>query len=347
MKHITLLVVAGLLSASVGHALTTAYSPPVGGMTVVVPAGQTRTFAIPLLHSHAGSGALLGKITGVGTNYVDVTGANWTAGALSQASNPYYLRFRTGAMAGRAFLVSTTANTDTRVFLTTDSVDLVVSGVVAGDAYELVLADTLGSLFGSTALQGGSDATVADNVLVWANTAWVRYYYNTARFRWERSTDTAASAPRDNFVLRPDRGLMVTRRAATDWKFYVTGRVPEVGGLFPHSRPGVTFISTGLPTDITLGDLGINTRAPGWITATSSSGSSTADLIQVWSNTAWTNYYYDSGRSSWQRTTDTAASTSRNGVVLPAGRPIMIRRVNSATGTPTLIGMPKNYTIAQ
>jgi len=341
-------IAAGIFCAACTVAgAAVSYSPPIGGMTISVPSGQTRSVALPLLHAPVGVGAVLGRISGAGSNYLDATGANWAPGGFSSAANPYYVRIKSGDMAGRFLLVSTTANTDSRIYVNNDGIDLAATGVADGDAYEVVLADTLSSLFGSTTLQGGPDAISADNVLVWGNTAWVTYYYNTNRSRWERSTDSAASPSRDDFVLRPDRGLMITRRAATELKLQVMGRVSEVGASVAHTRPGVTFLSTGLPVDITLGALAMHQRTPGWVPAANGPAAATADQVQVWSNTAWISYYYDSVRSSWQRTTDIGASPSRDGVVIPGGRPLMLRRVNAASGVDRLANLPKNYTIDQ
>ncbi|MCX6955066.1 MAG: glycoside hydrolase family 9 protein, partial [Verrucomicrobia bacterium] len=111
----------------------TAYAPPVGGMTLIAPAAQARSISLPLLHASTGAGTMLGRIGAVGTNYLDVPTAGWTPGGLSAAANPYYVRFRTGALAGRVMLVSTAAaNTTSRVFLGTDGTDLTLAGVATG-----------------------------------------------------------------------------------------------------------------------------------------------------------------------------------------------------------------------
>lgn len=341
------LVVGLLIAGGVGLAAAdVAYSPPLGGMTISVPAGQTRAFSMPLLHFPSGAGAVVDRVAGVGATHLDIAAANWTPAAFSQATNPYYLRLTSGASAGRTLMVSSTANTPSRLFVSSDGVDLNLgAGPAAGDGYELVLADTLSSLFGTSTLQAGPDANAADNVLIWANTVWVNYYYNNVNNRWQRSTDTVASPSRDNFVLRPDRGFMITRRANSTLNMYVTGRVPAAAGRPVHSRPGTSFLSLAVPTDITIGDLALHTRLAGWKTAADAAASSAADRLQVWSNTTWTIYYLNNS-GSWQRSTDIATSPSRNGVIIPAGRPIMISRVEAGSGADTLVSFPINYTLA-
>ncbi len=308
-----------------------AYTKPVGGMTVAVPSGQTRAVSLPLLGSVVGNGAVIGSITGIGSNYIDVSNAGWTSGAFSNAANPYLLRITSGAAAGRVMPVSATSNTATRLNLTNDgmAIDQVVSPAV-GDRYELVLADTLATFFGATTLQGGPDAQSADLVQIWSNTSWVSYYYNTTRSRWERSTDTAASASRDNTLLRQDRGFLIVRRASTPLTMYVTGRVPDVATKHGHLAPGVTLFSHGLPAPTTLSGLALNTQIPGWRGASSSSTAlAGADLVQIWGNTAWVSYYFDTTKGSWQRTTDTSNSASRDAIQLAPGQAFLIRRLDA------------------
>lgn len=336
-------------TALTAKASTISYSPVVGGMTLSVPAGQTRSFALPLLHETLGAGKMHGRITGVGSNYIEVSDAAWTPGALSNSANPYYLRIKSGTARGRSLLVTTAANTASRVYLNNDGIDLSSQGLVlgeSGDQFELVLADTLGSFFGDNTLQGGTDAASADNVLVWGGAAWLTFYYNTDRNRWERNVDTAASPTRNNYLLRPDRGLMIVRRGATQLDIRITGRVPTISSRFFHSRPGVTFLSNGLPVGTTLGQLALQTRTVGWQGHDSgTTATAQADLIQVWGGASWLIFYYNTVNNRWQRNLDTDASPSRDTFSIPAGRPIMIRRLNGgSTPADGLIEMPMPYT---
>jgi hypothetical protein len=183
---------------------------------------------------------------------------------------------------------------------------------------------------------------------VWSGASWLTFYYNTARNRWERNTDAAGSPSRDNFLLRPDRGIMIARRASTELRFYVTGRVPTVAARHSHSRPGTSFLSNGLPKDITLATLGLETRVSGWTAGTSpTTAAESADLLQVWSGASWLTFYYDSTNGRWQREGD-AAQTNRNAFVIPAGRPVMLRRIGAAgPAADNIIPLPFNYTITR
>lgn len=310
------------------------YSEPVGGRAINVPWSQVRAVSLPLLPYVRSADYVAASISGVGSNYLDVAGANWTPAAFSNPAVPYFVRILSGNAAGRVIPVSTSIpNTSSRLFLSADGIPLDQgAGPTSGDRIELLLADTLIGFFGTDTLQGGPDATNADNVQVWANTSWLIYYYNTTRSRWERSTDTAASNSRDNQLLRPDRGFMIVRRGTTNLQIFLTGRVPTLPPKHHIVRQSYTFFNSGIPVAMSLGHLSLQTRVSGWRGATSGSAALTSgDLVQVWGNTAWVYYYYDTSRNSWQRTTDTATSNSRDSILLQPGHAFMLGVNNPAS----------------
>jgi hypothetical protein len=120
---------------------------------------------------------------------------------------------------------------------------------------------------------------------------------------------------------------------------YVTGRVPEIAPKYFHSRSGVTFLSSGTPVNATLGSLAMQTRATGW---TSGTVAASCDTIQVWGGAAWLTFYYNSTNLRWERDGD---PTNRDAYAIPAGRPVMIRRLSAAAAADSIITMPLPYTI--
>jgi hypothetical protein len=44
----------------------TACSPPIGGLTIIAPAAQSRSISLPLLHASVGAGMMLGRVGAVG-----------------------------------------------------------------------------------------------------------------------------------------------------------------------------------------------------------------------------------------------------------------------------------------
>jgi uncharacterized protein (TIGR02597 family) len=320
----------------------TATSRPVGYLVQTIPAGQTRSFSVPFdadLTSQAGA---VGRVTAVGTNYVENSAAAWTPGAFSTAASPYFVRLTSGAHTGRVFQVSTTANTATRLTLVTDGLDLTTlaleTGTTAGAAFEIVPGDTLASFFGTTTptdtlvVQGAADPLAADLVQVWGGAAWLNFYYNTAWSRWARDSDTITDPSRNDFLLRSDRGLMLTRRAATPLTLAVIGRVLATPQRAVHARSenALTFLAPMQAADTTLGALALQTtaRTTGW---RSSANPADADLLLVWSGTTWFSFFHNSTAGHWQRVGD--ATPNRDDYVIAAGTPVFVQRRTAGTTT--------------
>lgn len=339
------------LKTTVGN--NASYSPPLGGLSFELAAGQATVIALPFFDFPAGPGAVIGRLTDAGSNYVEAAGAAWTPGTFSGPALPYFLRVRSGVSAGRILPVTSSANSDSRLYVDTDGLSLTQSGVTVGadgDAYELIPAETLTSVFTGLGLTGGASAAAADLVQVWSGASWLVFYFNTDRNQWERNVDTGASPSRDSFVLRPDRGILVQRRNAGPATIYLQhrGRVPEFAARFFHARPGTTFLGIGGAADIRLaelsGSLGVGTLG-GWTASSSpANATATADLLLVWSPPAnrWLIHYFDFTTTRWQEAGD-LTNTNRSDVVIPAGQAVILRRLG--TSDQKLITLPFPYTI--
>ena len=311
-----------------------AVSRAVGYLVQSIPAGQSRSFSIPFDPDASSLPGASGRLTAVGPNYIENSGANWTPGAYSTSAAPYFVRITSGAEEGRTFRITSPANTSTRLYVDDDGLGLEKLSLATGDAgttFEVIPADTLATFFGTTllpdslVLQGAGDPTQADLVQVWSGTAWLSFYYNTAWRRWARDTDVQGDPSRDDFFLRPDRGLMITRRGSTSLELAVIGRVLGTPQRAVHARTdnALTFLATMQPGDITLGQLRLQAsdRSAGW---RSSNDPSKADLLSVWSGATWLSFFYNDAAGYWQRVGDT--SENRDGFVVRAGVPVFIQR---------------------
>ncbi len=322
------LAVAGLRAQEVK-------SRPVGFLTQTIPAGQTASFSIPFDPDVSSQRDSIRQVSAVGVSHLDSEGATWAAGAFSSASSPYAVRFTTGAGAGRIFLVSSTANTASRLYLETDGLELTSLGIAAGAGFEVLPADTLATFFGSNApgdglvVQGGADARSADLVQLWAGSDWKRYYFNTLWNRWALDSDAEVDPGRNHALLRPDRGIMITRRGDTPLVVAVVGRVLAV----PHravqlgTEGARSLMATMQPGDVTLGGLGLqrSDRTAGW---RSSSDPAKADILSVWSGATWLNFFHNDAAGYWQRVGD--ASQNRDGFLIRAGVPVFVQRQSAA-----------------
>lgn len=323
-----LIICAGLLlAASIGQGGT---SRPVGYVIQSVPAGQTRSFSVPLDAPASNLANSVGLLTGVGAGYLENTNANWVVGAFSTTEAPYFVRLASGPSAGRLFRIVNPENTATRLYVASDGIDIESLGITAGTQYEIIPADTLSSLFGTSSsgsplLQGANDPLQADLVQVWGGASWINFYYNTDWGRWARDRDFQPSPSRDNFLLRPDRGIMITRRANTDLNLAILGRVLVQPPQAYHSRNAnaLTFLATMQAMDTTLGDLALqsNDRTHNWL---GGSDADQADLLLVWAGASWFSFYYNTDNNQWERVDE--AGISRNDYVIKAGTPVFVQR---------------------
>jgi len=342
---------AALLACAIAEAALVAQevrSRPVGFLVQTIPPNQTRSFSVPFDAEISTQASSVGRLTAVGGTWLESAAAGWTPGAFSSPAAPYVVRITSGAQAGRLFRIVSPDNTATRLNVADDGVGLATLGLetgAQGASFEIIPADTLASFFGTLeagdtlAVQGADDPATADLVQVWGGAAWLNFYYNTAWQRWARDTDAATDLSRNTFMLRPDRGLMITRRAPTPLTLTVVGRVLATPQRAFHVRTenALTFLATMQTGDITLSELALQTRAAGWI---GSSDPAQADTVIVWAGASWFSFYYNSATGHWQRVNDD--TPSRDSFLLRAGTPVFVqRRAPGATAADKTVSFPQ------
>lgn len=330
MKKLCALLIAGVVFAPFAFSAVTAYSPPVGGMTINIAAGSiagpvTSSFALPLQDMPQASGLARGRIAAMSATTLTVTNAGWTSGALATAAFPYALRMTSGAASGYTF--SITANTaDT---LTISGGNPTLLGIVTGsngDSFRLIPVDTLNTLFGSATFTGGANADEAD-VVILSNTARLAYYYNTTLSRWVRTT--GPTTDRGTTAIPLDSVVSVVRKqSAMVLRF--TGAVPMERFNLVVPNAGSKYTHTGFPTDVTLGNLNLQSALQGWVSALQAAD---ADTLSVVSGATTLSYFHNG--TYWQRTT--GPTTNRNAVVITAGTPIVLFKRGSASGSALLL----------
>jgi hypothetical protein len=302
---------------------------PTGALQFAINAGSvvtpvTTPLAIPLTGTPEIAGAPLGRVSSVTSSAITVSGANWIAGALSMPALPHAFRFVTGPAAGLTFMI--TANTSDTV--STSGIDLTQYGIGAGsggDIVRIVPVDTLNTLFGAGMFLGGASASEADIVTL-GGTVQLSYYYNTSLGRWVRTT--GPTTDRGNTPIPAKAEISITRKAAA-CTLTISGRVPDVPFAELVANSGSTFTHAGFPTDTTLGELSLQTALAGWV---SNPTAANADTLSIANGAGWISYFHNG--THWQRTTGPA--TNRDGIVLPAGTPILIFKRGSASGSSLL-----------
>ncbi len=311
-------------------------SNPVGSVTINVAAGSVAGRAIsvvslPLSGAATASGAMKGTLTMVTSNTLANSAAGWTAGELSNASSPHVIRITSGTAKGRSFLISTgTANTSTTLTIDPEDLSLlnfIDAGISAGDSYEIVACDTLGSVFGtpeSTGVLGAANSNSADVIQVLVQGQYRQYYYNTNRKAWLRVGPETVST---NVPLRPDAAVIFSRAGQTALRFTIGGPVPLIERKALVRNSGATLLSNWWPVETTLGASGIS-ELPGWI---KSSSPEAADTVQVNISGAWRKYYHNG--TQWLRV---GPNTPSNNVVLNVGDGVLIGKQGSQTGANTV-----------
>ena len=251
-----------------------------------------------------------------------------SAGTWGNMATPYALRLLSGNGSGATFPI--TAVTGNVLTLATQGVDL-NQLVAVGDTYEILPEETLASLFGASggSFQTGSSASTADVFYLWNGTAWLPYYNNGTTWK-----QTGTLVSQNNTLLPPGAGWLIARNGTTPLTLYAVGRVPEVA-LRQFTPPAATsYLAGAYPLSTTLAATGFPS-APGWLSGTSAS---TADVVYLWSGTAWAPYFYNG--THWRQT---GSLQSQDAVGLVPGQPIYLLRRSTPAPTNAFVIQPLPY----
>ncbi|MES2568595.1 MAG: TIGR02597 family protein [Verrucomicrobiota bacterium] len=327
---------AAVLACSIAVALapslsaeTTATTTPVGFITVTIPAAanattpSSRTLSIPLYNTAAYAGAVASVDS---SSAFTVSGAAWTANQFTTV--PHFVRVKTGTNVGRFFLIA--SHTANQLTVNTNGANLTTL-LAANDNCEIVPANTLGSVFGTTTplLQANADAALADKVFIWNGTAFDSFFHNGTN--WRKATTTTNE---NNTVLYPDEGFFITRVATTPVNLTLMGTVPSTAEKTDLAGSGSTFIGNRFPVDIQLVALGLH-QTPNWVSGPTAK---TSDTVYAWNMAAgiWDVYFYNG--TNWKKSGSLA---NQNTTVIPAGTSLFVTRAN---GTPVTLAQVLPYT---
>ncbi len=324
---------AAILSG-VASAQTTATTTPVGFVTVTIPAAVNSTtpsnaaISVPLY----GTAAFQGTIASVdSSNAFSLSGAAFTASQYSSSTSPYFVRIMSGTSVGRFFLIS--ANTATQLTVNTSGADLTTL-LSVGDSAQIVPANTLGSLFGSTApgFLTAASAIGADNVYLWNGTTWELYFNNGTH--WLKSGNLNPNL--DSTIIYPDEGIFISRHD-TSGPLTITlmGTVPSTTEQSELAGAGSSFLPNRFPLDTQLVNLGLQ-NSPNWKAGASASQ---ADNVYVWNtaNSTWEVYFYTGAH--WQKSGN--LNPNLDATVISAGTSVFVTR---SSASQTLLSQSLPYT---
>jgi uncharacterized protein (TIGR02597 family) len=320
--------------SSLVFAADTAYSPPVGGMTLPA-AASTDTFVSVTLATNA---AWVGTVASVSGSDITVAGApGWSANAFVTPGY-HYARLLSGAQAGHYFsIISNSADT-----LSVDASGLNLSSIAASDKMEIAPYWTLGTLY--PASQAGTAFTAstgsyqtqllafdATSTGINRSASAVYYFYSG---HW-RQVGKSVGISYDNTIVYPDT-YIIQRNTAAATALIHTGRVQRgsLGTILEAtaSAQNDNFVALAYPLDVTLNGTGLATSA---FTA---SVSGYKDQL-LWFDPAGTGinrsatytYYYYNG--AWRRV-GASTSTDFGATVLKAGSGFIIRKAANGVTAP-------------
>jgi len=265
-------VTLGTQNYSIDVTNTIVQSVPEGVIPYSLPGSVTTTyFSLPFTCDPVYTGTV-SSVSPAG-NTISVADAsppfvNPTVGvqlaSLATASEPFFVKFLTGAETGRVLLV--TANTNNSVTLdisdnTIQSTSLNTTGFAVtpgglgvGDTFEVFPGTTLGGLFGDNTtingttfpllLNGGVSAFYGDTVGIY-NTlthAWQLYYYSTNTNCWVLNGSTVN---KNNTPIYPYGAFEVTRRSSGALAFVPTSRVASM--VIPNGSSTATLEEISVP----------------------------------------------------------------------------------------------------
>jgi len=288
---------------------------PVGAMTYTFPATTQLTgtyMAIPLMNPPV----FAGPVQSYNSNTIVFSGTPFASESLAQAGSPFFARITSGSQAGRMMLI--TANTANSITLDitdnssqTTNLDTVGFALAANDRVEVIVGDTLASLFGDNTvnnplfLVGASAPLSADNISIYnkSTSKYDGYYFNTTLGYW-RTFASAVNA--NNTVIYPQAGLVVSQRAGRSARtMTIVGQVPtaplkiKVTGSFTGELCSTTF-----PVTMTLGQLNI----ANWTKANSALS---ADTVGIYNPlTSKMDTYFQRLDNTWRKAGDSVTDQS-------------------------------------
>ena len=315
---------------------------PTTTTAATVPVGFTQTVVTPAIDANTPSSQVLSvpfynaAVYAAAVSTVDTStqfsnsSATWTTNQFAQSGSPYLVHFQSGNSVGRYFLIQ--SNTATQVTVYNRGYDL-TSLIAAADTFEIVPANTLGSLFGTTSVpfQTGATADVADDIYLWNGSGFSVYYHNGTN--WKLSGSLSNQNPT---IVYPDEGVFLVRRSTSALSLTFVGTVPSTTERSDVPGAGSTFVSNRFPTDTTLSAVGFQ-NLPNWLSGATANN---ADNVYIWNGTSWVVYYYNG--TNWKASGILSTQDTKS---IPTGSAVFVVRQSSASGSSSTLPQTLPYTL--
>jgi len=347
MKTHTYSLLAAAAACGITFGAETAYTTPVGYVTLAVPASGDTNIGQPLQRPSEYAGAASSVVTStIGISTSALTSGQFVYAPPAQ-TNSYYLRITgsvVSSLVGRFFeVVGNTANS-----ITVDT-NLAALGFATGDKFTITPYWTLGTLFSAGAGVGASTDELEPVAFVsfvnfsaaGANKAAAATYFyyqgvGLSGSGWYNNDNTALGKQND-LTLEPFQIAIIRNLEATAKSVVVSGVVPAAkteSSVYGKTVLNDNYLCIQMPVDVTLGQSGL--LASGAV-ITSTDELEPVDFVSTYNETASQfnkaaskTYFHYTGTglsgTGWYDNDNTAAGKQDNVVTLKAGRQILIRK---------------------
>lgn len=221
MKHSFAPLLAAVLTAA-GSLFGQVYTPPVGYVSLAVPANSDASLGAPLDRANE----FTGQVLTIGASSITPQGTpGWTTDQFVQVLpsqvKTYAVRISSGAKEG--LILKVVSNTTNSLLLATGSTTAEdLSGIVAGDSFDVFPLWTPTSLFG-TALPDNTQLFLYDNDAAGTNpapSAPLAYFNGFGWFETLNYTDMSHRA------IKPGTGFIVRNDSSSEITVTLVGSVP-------------------------------------------------------------------------------------------------------------------------
>ncbi|MEO5712859.1 MAG: hypothetical protein ABIT37_05165 [Luteolibacter sp.] len=339
MKTHTYSLFAAIAATGMAFGAETAYTTPVGYMTIPLPGtgGSTpqklqlaNQGLLPNGPAYAGGGTA--AVTFSGNTLTDTTA---TFGTYTNAGTNSHVLEITSAGSVQGALSWITTNTATSI---TTADNLSSAGTAA--TYRVWQAYTMSSLFGNppaaSVLGGGTDASTADNVQILdptTNTYTSFFYQNAGKggLGW-KSSDSGILTPA-TYAIHPNDGLVILRKQSLDGALVISGSVKAGATKAVVEGNGTStvlnILANQLPVDqLTLGASGLYTGnvATGLKGGTDATTADNLLIFNATANSYTTFFYQDSGKGGLGWKSSDSGIVDPTNYKLPATGALLIQR---------------------
>lgn len=351
-----------LAAAAAGMAFgaETAYTTPVGYISITAPGNSDTTVTPPLQRATVYASAST-SITG---NVIGASGL--TANAFVSPNPTTYVVVTSGPLLGKRY--SVTANDATSITVNGGATTLQAQGFVTGNTYRVVPNWTLGTLFpGGAGVGGTADAFNPSSFVFSSSTAYginkssaVAYFYCTGDVPngvvagWYDANDPF-SAPLDNTIIDLNRMYSIRNSSASANTVVVSGQVPATQAVIPvavNTAFNDVYLGAPFPIDVSLPESGLQSAIQG-----SPDAFNPVEVVFVYNDlgpginkAAATGYFYCTGDTAngvvagWYDANDPFTAPLTGKVIL-AGRCMVIRKAPYGSPGSVLWTAPVPYTL--